>query len=172
MKKLTQLNQSWGKRLITCGFIAVFIVIMGWIGQANALYVANPVVDTFQHAREIIFITTLFLMIVSLILALFKKISWFYLFSLFSSLIFFALLALIVDYVLELRSEVSDILFISEAALILSPIILLPILFSLLQYKFKKIDKKLLKRRLWFQAACVSLVLLCIRVFAFLILSH
>ena len=183
MENLTQSNQNWMKRLTSCGFIAVFIVIIGWIGQAKAdwgqEYIPfNPVVDTFQHTREIIFITTLFLMIVSLTLALFKKISWFYSFSLFSCLIFFAMLGLTLDYVLEPPFEpngsekTQEWIIILEIALILSPIILLPVLFSIIQYKFRKIDKKLLKRRLLFQAVCVFLVLLFIGTFAFLILSH
>lgn len=167
-KKSIKTHQSWSERLMSWGLskptiAGIFIAIMGWIEKAKADWAQeyvpfnrlDPVIEIFQHTREIILIATLFLMTISLVLALFKKLSWFCFFSLFSWLIFSALLGLAIDYVCCVGIKLEDIIkAMLMVALIFSPVILFPILFSLIQYKFKKIDKKLLKHRLWIWGIC------------------
>lgn len=168
MKSLIQPHQNWMRRLITWtlskpAIVAVFVAIMGWVGQAKAdwgqEYVPfdpiNHVVDTFQHTREVVFIAILFLMIVSLVLVLFKKISWYSLFSFFMWVLTFTLFGIAVDYVTEIGTyetvwDVRGILnvIIPIFAIVFIPC-LLPFLVSSIRYKFHKIDKKVFKHHLF-----------------------
>ena len=97
-KVMSHPHQSWAERLMTWGLskpsiASIFLAITGWVGLSfaeekdnyDAWTFAGKVTETFQNSRKIAFIVLFCLIIICIILALFKKISKYWLFSLFMS---------------------------------------------------------------------------------------
>ena len=206
-KVLSKPRLSWTERLMAWGLskpaiASAFVAITGWFGKAfaqdeetqDAWNIAfGKVTDTFQYSRKIIFILAFFFMILSVVFALVKK-SWYWLFSLFTWLLGFAIIALVIDYVsvdnggmdtfeitlsnLETKTEVTTIdltnlLNITLACMVAFIICLLPIFIPLIQYKLNKIDKKLLKHRIfgWLMAGITWGVIVAISVGIYMLLN-
>ena len=147
-------------------FLLAIVCCVLCVGNVFARETAAwPVLDspTFYESgqtlatRKIIFPILCAGMFISAILALLKKISWFWLFSLFGWLSAFGMYGLITDYILE-EEKITDYLI---PLLFLFLFYLLPILVCLMQYKFKKTNKKQLKHRLWIWFSCGLLVGFC-----------
>ena len=109
------------------------------------------VIETYQHFRQSFFISGLFLIGISALLVCLKKISWFWIISLLG---WWAAMG-IPAYSF---SDVAPPLFafIVFSALIL---FLLPVGIPLLQYKLKKINKKILKHRFFVFLTCCPLLI-------------
>ena len=202
-KVLSRPHQSWIERLMTWGLskpaiASAFVAITGWFGKAfaedaersDAWNIAiGPVTDTFQYSRKIMFISTFFFMILSIVFALVKK-SWYWLFSLFTWLFGAVITTLVVDYVSVDNSSMEDIFLDTPktgvatinltdllvavlGCMITFTICLLPIFIPLIQYKLQKIDKKLLKRRMfsWLMAGITCGVIIAIFVGIYMLLN-
>ena len=153
-KVLEKPRQSCWERLMTWGLskpaiVAIFVAITGWFGKAKAdnmwgMLTFTRVNESFQNTRKFIFITGFFLILICAVLALFKKVSWFFLWCILSWLSFVAIAGLIIDS-LVYEFEPIYLPFIMVGIIL----ILLPCLISVIQYKRKKIEKKLLKKRLF-----------------------
>ena len=152
------------KNLIKSFVVTVaFFAIMMWAYDAFAWSSElDKRTELFWELRRFIFLSYFFLILVSFLMALLKKISWFWLFSLLSWGSVFATAGLVTDYVIfDADVSIKDIQVITWMLVIFVPLSLLPLLITLFQYKRKKIDKKLLKRRLLSWLCCgVSLVVL------------
>ena len=160
-KVLSKPRQSWLERLMVWGLsklaiATVFVAIMGWFGKAFAQSANGDAWILFQYTRKWTFICGFFLMLICAVLA-FKKVSWFVLLNILSWLSFVAMVGLTIDILTE--DEYPFELDFETFAIFIAAIVLflLPFLISFIQYKRKKIDKKLLKRRLliWIAPACM-----------------
>ena len=188
-KILKHPRQSWAERLIAWGLskpsiAAIFIAITGWFGKASAQtktqenwdIIMGKVTESFQYSRRFIILTPLFLMIISILLACFRKISWFWSFCILSWMFAFIGSMMIIDYITE-ESPVNSVVITGKEATSNSPepfgallaliagliVGLLPVFISLIRFKMKKIDKKILKRRLliWLLSGLFFGIIIC-----------
>ena len=178
-KILKHPHQSWAERLMAWGLskpavAAVFITITGWLRKASAqtkkqedwdIIMGKVTESSFQYSRKFVILIPLFLMIISILLACFKKISWFWSFCLLSWVFAFIGSTMIIDYITDEETtsnspELSGALLALIAGLIIG---LLPVFISLIQFKMKKIDKKILKRRLliWLLSGLFFGIIIC-----------
>lgn len=202
-KVLSRPHQSWIECLMTWvlskpAIASVFVAIMGRFGKAfaedaersDAWNIAfGKVTDTFQYSRKMIFILAIFFVILAIVFALVKK-AWYWLFSLFTWLFGTVIISLIIDYVTIDNGSREDILLDTPktgvatinltdllvavlGCMITFTICLLPIFIPLIQYKLKKIDKKLLKRRMfsWLMAGITCGVIIAIFVGIYMLLN-
>ena len=170
-KVLEKPHQSCWERLMTWGLskpaiVTIFVSITGLFGKALAQSAIDPwtvagvkVTSPFQNARKIIFLSGFALILICALLALFKKISCFFVWCILSWLAFLMVAGIIIDYLVDGFEPI-------YLAFIMVGIILffLPLLISLIQYKHKKIEKKLLKKRflIWIAPLCALFVSLII----------
>ena len=158
-KVLASPHQSCWERLMTWGLsksaiVAIFVAITGWFGKALAQSAIDPwtvagvkVTSPLQNARKIIFLSGFALILICALLALFKKILCFFVWCTLSWLGFVMATLTIIDSLVD-RFVPINLVFIMVGIILF----FLPLLISLIQYKRKKIEKKLLKRRVftWF----------------------
>ena len=169
------------KKLIKVFIIlAVFLILAVWVGNVFAQEADqwDVVLDgpgsreaVFYPSRRLVYILALFIIIISVILALFKKFSWYWLFCLFMSLISLFIFDFLSGYLTEplydaravithtgvtVTPEVAnrdfwETLFITISGIVGFIVYSLPALIALIRYKLQKIDKELLKRhlRIW-----------------------
>ena len=108
----------------------------------------DNVAELIQISRKMVLIIGFGLICISFLLALFKKASWFYFLCTSLWFAFFICLIIYIDYI-----PIDDYYtqeFWELCSLMLSILLLLiPLLTSFIQYKRKKIEKKLLKRRVF-----------------------
>ena len=157
--------------------LAVFLILAAWIGNAFAQEIDkwDIVFDgpgsreaVFYPSRRLVYILALFIIIISVILALFKKVFWYWLFCLFMSLVSLFIFDFLSGYLTEPLYDARTIitsagitvtpkvanrdfwetLFITISAIIGFIVYSLPALIALIRYKLQKIDKELLKRHL------------------------
>ena len=172
-KVLEKPHQSCWERLMAWGLskpaiATIFVSITGRFGKANAFeeglfgYVFAPVNETFLDIRKVIVIPVFFLILICALLALFKKISWFFVWCILSWLGFLMVAGIIIDSLVD-RFVPINLAFIMVGILLF----FLPLLISLIQYKHKKIEKKLLKKRflIWIALLCALSVSLIIFVY-------
>ena len=179
-KILEKPHQTWTERLINYVFsktaiASIYFMIMGWCSKAfsEERWIAQTVMPdggiwgiqvqkvtmAYQNTRKFIFITGFFLMLIWAVLALFKKVSWFFLWCILSWLGFVMATGMIIDSLVGGFDPI-------YLPFIMVGIILffLPLLISFIQYKHKKIEKKLFKKRflIWIAPLCALFVSLII----------
>ena len=165
-KVLEKPHQSCWERLMAWGLskpaiATIFVSITGRFGKANAFeeglfgYVFAPVNESL-NIRKYIVITVFFLILICALLALFKKISWFFVWCILSWLAFLMVAGIIIDSLVVRLVPIDLPLWIL--------LFFLPLLISLIQYKHKKIEKKLLKKRflIWIAPSCALFLFLLI----------
>ena len=147
------------KFVVTVAFFAIMMWAYDAFAWSSEL---DKRTELFWELRKLIFLSYFFLIPLGFFAALFKRAFWFWLFSLLSWGALFTVTGLVVEFVtVDEAFRVEDIEIIILVLLVFLPICLLPLLITLIQYKRKKIDKKLLKRRLLSWLCCgVSLVVL------------
>ena len=129
------------------------LIVISWINDVWAYSSGfDKVIEIWQHFRQSFFISGLFLIGISVLLVCLKKISWFWIISLLG---WWAAMGTRVVYSF-CDFETPLFAFIVFSALIL---FLLPVGISLLQYKLKKINKKILKHRFFVFLTCCPLLI-------------
>ena len=160
-KVLSKPRQSWLERLMVWGLsklaiATVFVVIIGWLGKANATFSVQKIPeDPFPNIRNIILLIGLFTMLSCAVLASFKKFSYFISWGIFSCMMSLFAAGMAIDYITTENSFFFSFLLTFSIGIIL---FFLPIFVSLIQYIRKRINRSLLKRRLliWASAFFVS----------------
>ena len=172
-KVLEDPHQTWTERLINYVFFktaiaSIYFMIVGWIRK---VYASDITQEQWDFAfggkvsspsfapRKLFFLLCLGLIIISCFLALFKKISCFFVWCTLSWLGFVMATVTIIDSLVD-RFVPINLAFIMVGIILF----FLPLLISLIQYKRKKIEKKLFKKRflIWIAPLCALFVSLII----------
>ena len=153
------LDGGWGRKILIknlkLSIVGIFFIFMFGISKVFAadatISFGDNVAELIQISRKMVLIIGLGLICISFLLALFKKASWFYFLCTSLWLAFFICLIIYIDYI-PIDDYYTQEFWELCSLMLCILLLLIPLLTSFIQYKRKKIEKKLLKRRVftWF----------------------